>query len=63
VRTRLIIAVVLVLVGLIWIGQGTGAIQGSGFMTDDLRWAGIGFVLFVVGAVIGGLAVIRRPKT
>ena len=38
-RTRLIIAVVLILVGLVWMGQGTGVIQGSGFMTDDMRWA------------------------
>ena len=41
-RTRLIIAGMLILVGLVWIGQGTGVIQGSGFMTDDMRWAAIG---------------------
>lgn len=61
-RTRLIIAGVLVVVGLVWMGQGTGVIQGSGFMTDDTRWAVIGFVVFLVGAAIGAVAVIRRSR-
>ena len=38
-RSRWIIAAVLVLVGIVWIGQGTGIIRGSGFMIDDMRWA------------------------
>ena len=38
-RARSLIAGVLILVGLVWIGQGTGIIRGSGFMTDDLKWA------------------------
>jgi hypothetical protein len=58
----LIIAGVLVVVGLVWMGQGTGVIQGSGFMTDDTRWAVIGFVVFLVGAAIGAVAVIRRSR-
>ncbi len=61
-RTRLIVAVVLILVGLVWMGQGTGVIGGSGFMTDDMRWAAIGAVVFVAGALIGGWAVIRRSR-
>ena len=41
-RSRWIIAAVLALVGIVWIGQGTGVIRGSGFMTDDIRWAIVG---------------------
>ena len=44
-RIRWFMIVALGLVGLIWIGQGLGIIRGSGFMTDDIRWAIIGAVL------------------
>ena len=53
-RARTLIAGVLILVGLVWIGQGTGIIRGSGFMTDDLKWA-------VVGAALRGRRRRRRP--
>jgi hypothetical protein len=62
VRTRLIIAGVLIVIGLVWMGQGTGVIQGSGFMTDDVRWAVIGLVVFLVGAAVGAITVIRRSR-
>ena len=55
-RARWIVAAVLVLIGLVWIGQGSGVIRGSGFMTDDIRWALIGAVLVAVGVVIGWTA-------
>ena len=61
-RTRLIVAGVLIVIGLVWMGQGTGVIQGSGFMTDDTRWAVIGLVVFLVGAAVGAVAVIRRSR-
>ena len=61
-RTRLIIAGVLIVIGLVWMGQGTGMIKGSGFMTDDVRWAVIGLVVFLVGAAVGAVAVIRRSR-
>jgi hypothetical protein len=41
-RGRLVVAIVLVLVGLVWIGQGFGLLRGGGFMVDDVRWAVIG---------------------
>jgi hypothetical protein len=41
-RSARVIAAVLVLVGLVWIGQGTGLLRGSSFMVDDIRWALIG---------------------
>ena len=51
-RTRWIIAAILVVVGAVWIGQGLGLIRGSGFMVDDFRWTIIG-----LGMVAGGLAI------
>ena len=38
-RTRWIIAAVLVVIGAVWIGQGLGFFRGSGFMDGDPRWA------------------------
>jgi hypothetical protein len=61
VRIRWFIIVALGLVGLVWIGQGTGLIRGSGFMTDDLRWAAIGVVLIVCAVVFGVIEYRRRP--
>ena len=52
-RIRWFVFVALGLVGLVWIGQGTGLIRGQGFMTDDLRWAVVGAVLVVVAVVLG----------
>ena len=52
-RIRWFVIVALGLVGLVWIGQGTGLIRGQGFMTDDLRWAAIGLALLVVAVVLG----------
>ena len=60
-RARSLIAGVLILVGLVWIGQGTGIVRGSGFMTNDLKWAVIGAVLLVVGIVVAVTAVRNRP--
>ena len=60
-RIRWFIIVALGLVGLVWIGQGTGLIRGQGFMTDDLRWAAIGSVLVVFAVVLGLNAWRRRP--
>lgn len=60
-RIRWFIIVALGLVGLVWIGQGTGLIRGSGFMTDDLRWAAIGVVLIVCAVVFGVIEYRRRP--
>jgi len=52
VRTsRLAIALVLVLVGLVWLGQGTGLIGGS-VMTGSPFWAVVGAILVVVSGVL-----------
>lgn len=48
-RGRLITAALLVVVGLVWIGQGLGVLRGTSFMVDDTRWAVVGLVAVVVG--------------
>lgn len=48
-RGRLITAALLVVVGVVWIGQGLGLLRGSSFMVDDTRWALAGLVGVVVG--------------
>jgi hypothetical protein len=48
----IVVAVLMVLVGAVWIGQGLGYIKGS-FMTGDMHWFWIGLVVVVVGAALG----------
>lgn len=48
---RLVLALVLALAGLVWLGQGLGFIPGS-FMTGSLFWAAVGAVLIALGVVI-----------
>ena len=61
-RIRWIIAGILVVVGAVWIGQGMGLFNGSGFMDNNRIWAVIGAVLIVVGVVVGWTAVRARPQ-
>ena len=61
-RTRLILAIMLIAAGAVWIGQGLGWIRSSSFMTDDVRWAWIGLITVIAGAIIGiGAVKSRRP--
>jgi hypothetical protein len=62
-RTRWIIAAVLVGVGLVWIAQGSGLLPGSGFMSGDARWAVIGAVVALVGVLLAWTAVRARSGT
>ena len=41
-------------IGLLWIGQGTGAIAwpASSFMINQLQWAGYGALLGAVGLIL-----------
>lgn len=59
-RASPIVGFVLVAVGAIWIGQGLGLIRGGSFMVDDVRWAGAGAVLVVLG--VAGLWQSRRRR-
>lgn len=56
----IILGVLVVLVGVIWIGQGLGLIPGS-VMTGDRTWFYIGIVMVLIGVVllVSGL---RRPR-
>jgi hypothetical protein len=60
-RTRWIIAAVLVLIGAAWMGQGLGLFPGTGFMDGDITWAVIGAILAIVGIVVAWTAVRKRP--
>jgi hypothetical protein len=57
----IVVAVLMLLTGGVWIGQGLGYIKGS-FMTGDMHWFWIGVVLVVIGAVLGGSAARMRPE-
>jgi hypothetical protein len=53
-RALLIVGFLALAIGLLWIGQGTGAIAwpASSFMINQLQWAGYGAVLGAVGLIL-----------
>lgn len=57
----LIIGVLAVLVGMLWVGQGTGTFlwPSNSFMLSDRKWAVNGAVLAAVGLVVIWLARFR----
>ena len=59
-RTRAIVAFILIAAGLVWIGQGTGTLKGTGFMVGDPLWAWIGVACVVVGVALGAVEVRSR---
>ena len=61
-RGRLITAVCLVVLGLVWIGQGLGLLRSSSFMTDDPFWAAVG-AMFVAAGVVFLLIAWRSRRT
>jgi heme/copper-type cytochrome/quinol oxidase subunit 2 len=63
-RGRAILAFILIAIGLVWIGQGTAILPGSGPMTGQSFWAWVGVVLVVIGVVIAAAEIrSRRAKT
>ena len=56
----LIIGVAALLIGLLWVGQGTGLVQwpASSFMIDQRPWVTRGAILAVVGLIL--IAASRR---
>lgn len=58
--TLAVLGVIGVLVGLLWIGQGTGTVHwpASSFMINETRWAWYGLATAVIG--IGLIAYSRR---
>jgi hypothetical protein len=59
---RLIAGVVLMLLGLVWVGQGINLLHGS-VMSGQWVWAIIGTVLVVVGAWLLWSTLIGRRAT
>ena len=59
--SRLVIAALIALVGLVWIGQGTSLIGGSA-MSGNLFWAIVGSVLIVGAVVIAAREARARPR-
>jgi uncharacterized membrane protein len=55
------IGVILLVVGLVFTGQGSGLIQGS-TMTGSRMWLLIGIVLAIVGIVLVVLGIRRRRR-
>ena len=50
-RTRVVIGIIAVLLGLVWVGQGIGLLPGS-FMSGDLTWAVVGIVIALFGLAL-----------
>jgi hypothetical protein len=61
-RIRWIIAGILIVVGAVWIGQGMGLFNGSGFMDNNRIFAVIGAVLVIGGVIVGWTAVRARRQ-
>ena len=56
-----VVAVLVVLAGAVFAGQGLGYIPGS-FMTGDMHWFWIGGVMVVGGLVLAAATLVYRPK-
>ena len=56
-----VIGVLLILIGLVWIGQGLGFLKGS-VMTGQIMWTLIGIAVAIIGAALAVFG-IRRPAS
>jgi hypothetical protein len=54
-----VLGVVALVVGLVWVGQGSNLIPGS-FMTGSRTWLTVGLIVAVVGIVLVVVG-LRRP--
>ena len=57
----IVLAVIMLLVGATWIGQGLGYIKGS-FMTGSALWFWIGGAVAVAGLVLGAGSFFYRRR-
>jgi hypothetical protein len=53
-RLLLIVGLLLLAVGLLWIGQGTGVVAWpeTSFMINQIQWAGYGAALAAIGLIL-----------
>jgi hypothetical protein len=51
-RTRTIGGALIVVTGGVWMAQGSGLLQGSGFMVGDPTWLVLGAIGVVVGLAL-----------
>jgi hypothetical protein len=58
----LIVGVIAILVGAVWILQGTGMLLGS-FMTGQRMWLVIGIIVGIVGLALAYNGIRRPAKT
>ena len=56
-----VVAVLIVLAGAVFAGQGLGYIPGS-FMSNDIHWFWIGSAMIVVGLALAGAVFLGRPR-
>jgi len=59
-RTRILVAIVVALVGAVWVAQGLGVPIGGGFMVGDPFWAYAGIALMVGAAIYAWWPRLRR---
>jgi hypothetical protein len=60
-RTRAIGGAVIVATGAVWMAQGSGLLQGSGFMVGDPMWLVLGAVAVVIGIALIWVGLRGRP--
>ena len=53
-KVFLVVGLLALAIGLLWIGQGTGAIKwpASSFMISQIQWAGYGAALAAFGLIL-----------
>jgi hypothetical protein len=53
-KLLLVVGFLALAIGLLWIGQGTGAIKwpASSFMISQIQWAGYGIALAALGLIL-----------
>ena len=56
-----VVAVLVLLVGAVFAGQGLGYIPGS-FMTGDIHWFWIGSAMVVAGLALLAFVFVHRPR-
>jgi hypothetical protein len=60
-RSRIVIGFLFIATGAVWIGQGTGFLQGRSFMVGDPTWALIGGIAIVIGVALIATGRRHRP--